>query len=159
MVTDLVHQLTQFNIYLLQTSIFPLHFLPLSNLLTALCYLNRGRAAKFASLNHINEKLFMKILNLYPLAVLLALFFSPSASTAAEWQIKQGPMMTKWAENIDPSNVMPEYPRPQMQRDEWMNLNGLWDLRKGTIDEPYSATFSYDKEILVPSPSSRPYRA
>lgn len=94
----------------------------------------------------------MKILNLYPLAVLLALFFSPSASTAAEWQIKQGPMMTKWAENIDPSNVMPEYPRPQMQRDEWMNLNGLWDLRKGTIDEPYSATFSYDKEILVPFP-------
>lgn len=71
---------------------------------------------------------------------------------ASNWSIKQGPMMTTWSESIDPTNVMPEYPRPQMQRGEWLNLNGLWELRKGIVGEPYSATFTYDKEILVPFP-------
>ena len=71
---------------------------------------------------------------------------------AADWQMKQAPMMTPWSETLDPTNVLPEYPRPQMQRGEWMNLNGIWDLRKGRKDEAYSATFSYDKKILVPFP-------
>ena len=71
---------------------------------------------------------------------------------AADWQMKQAPMMTPWSETLDPTNVLPEYPRPQMQRGEWMNLNGIWDLRKGVKDEAYSAAFSYDKKILVPFP-------
>ncbi len=84
--------------------------------------------------------------------LLLIVLAMPILSQAAEWQMKQGPMMTPWAENIDPNNVFPEYPRPQMERDNWMNLNGIWDLRKGTVDEAYSASFDYDKKILVPFP-------
>lgn len=94
----------------------------------------------------------MKKVRLTYLALLAALFISTHTAKADGWEAKQGPMMTPWAEHIDPANIMPEYPRPQMQRPEWMNLNGLWNLRKGIAGEPYSSTFEYDKEILVPFP-------
>lgn len=71
---------------------------------------------------------------------------------AQDWQVPKGTMMTPWGENIDPNNVLPEYPRPQMERKEWMNLNGIWDLRKGVRDENFSSDFTYDKKILVPFP-------
>jgi hypothetical protein len=35
--------------------------------------------------------------------------------------------MTRWAKEVSPSNALPEYPRPQMVRERWLNLNGLWD--------------------------------
>jgi beta-galactosidase/beta-glucuronidase len=36
-------------------------------------------------------------------------------------------LKTRWASEITPENVWPEYPRPQMVRDNWLNLNGLWE--------------------------------
>ncbi|MEZ0394943.1 MAG: sugar-binding domain-containing protein [Anaerolineales bacterium] len=39
-----------------------------------------------------------------------------------------GPLMTRWAAGVDPENVWPEYPRPQMTRPDWLNLNGLWNF-------------------------------
>ena len=35
--------------------------------------------------------------------------------------------MTRWAAEVNPTNALPEYPRPQLVRDDWLNLNGLWD--------------------------------
>ena len=55
--------------------------------------------------------------------------------------------MTQWAEQVSPENVLPEYPRPQMVRADWQNLNGLWDyaiVPYGEVPE------KYDGEILVP---------
>ena len=74
------------------------------------------------------------------------------SATATQWQMKQGPAMTRWSETIDPANVLPEYPRPQLEREAWVNLNGVWDLRKGTPGEAYDKAFAYDKAILVPFP-------
>lgn len=96
--------------------------------------------------NAMKQRFYLR--NLFAGAALLLAEFS----FAAEWQMKQGPMMTKWSETIDPNNVLPEYPRPQMVRPSWLNLNGVWDLRRGTADEAYSADFNYDKSILVPFP-------
>lgn len=42
-----------------------------------------------------------------------------------------GALMTRFARDVDPKNVLPEYPRPQMVRKEWKNLNGLWDHKAG----------------------------
>lgn len=58
--------------------------------------------------------------------------------------------MTRWAADVDPNNVLPEYPRPQMVRDEWLNLNGLWDyaLNRRINEQPTE----FDGEILVPFP-------
>ena len=36
-------------------------------------------------------------------------------------------MKTPWGEALDPSRVLPEYPRPQLRRDSYLNLNGPWE--------------------------------
>jgi beta-galactosidase/beta-glucuronidase len=56
--------------------------------------------------------------------------------------------MTPWGEALDPSRVWNEYPRPQMERDDWKNLNGLWDYAVRPRTAP--APTPYDGKILVP---------
>ena len=55
--------------------------------------------------------------------------------------------MSPWAEEVNPDNVLPEYPRPQMVRDQWMNLNGLWNY---AITQKDAQTFTSEGKILVP---------
>ena len=43
------------------------------------------------------------------------------------WQKVEGRIQTTWAEQVQSDIPWPEYPRPQMKRENWMNLNGLWD--------------------------------
>ena len=58
--------------------------------------------------------------------------------------------MTRWAADVNPTNAWPEYPRPQLVRRDWMNLNGLWDyaLTPETVTKPTPFT----GKILVPFP-------
>ena len=82
--------------------------------------------------------------------ILCTLLLGLSISIQAEWKPVGNKIKTIWAEKVDPTNVLPEYPRPQMERTKWMNLNGLWQYTitpKG-IDKPKQ----YDGEILVPFP-------
>jgi len=67
---------------------------------------------------------------------------------AAAWQPAQAPLMTQWAEDVTPNNVWPEYPRPHMVRQNWQNLNGLWDYAVVSQDAPKPD--SWDGKILVP---------
>ncbi|MEX2142719.1 MAG: sugar-binding domain-containing protein [Pirellulales bacterium] len=86
----------------------------------------------------------------------LALTFflcSSQLSFAADWQPKQAPLMTRWAKDVTPEKVHPEYPRPQMVRKDWQNLNGLWDYAirpkdPGAPGQPQD----WDGKILVPFP-------
>lgn len=64
-----------------------------------------------------------------------------------EWTPAGDHIMTVWGENLDPTNVLAEYPRPQMIRDQWMNLNGLWEYAITPID---AAPEKMDGHILVP---------
>jgi hypothetical protein len=59
-----------------------------------------------------------------------------------------GKIMTKWAEEVSPENVWQEYPRPQLVRDSWMNLNGLWDYALLAKSAPEPTKFQ--GKILVP---------
>ncbi len=59
--------------------------------------------------------------------LLAAAGLSAARLSAAEWQPAHGPLATRWAKDVSPTNALPEYPRPQMVRKEWQNLNGLWD--------------------------------
>lgn len=68
-------------------------------------------------------------------------------SLSAQWQPAGDKIKTKWASEIDVNNVLPEYPRPIMERGEWQNLNGLWEYAILPIGQNPS---SYDGEILVP---------
>jgi hypothetical protein len=91
----------------------------------------------------------MKKNRLFPLFILL--FFIQLSSFAQKWNMKHARIMTPWAEQIDPENVLGEYPRPQMVRSAWTNLNGVWDFTK--VDNmAYNPSQKYDKSILVPFP-------
>lgn len=43
-------------------------------------------------------------------------------------------LTTVWGDALDPSNVLPEYPRPRMQRDNYVMLNGVWDYAIVSVD-------------------------
>lgn len=67
----------------------------------------------------------------------------------AQWKPVPGKISTDWAAKVNPSNPLPEYPRPQLVRKSWINLNGLWQyaiLPKGSDQIPVS----YAGQILVP---------
>ena len=66
------------------------------------------------------------------------------------WQPAESPLMTRFAADVSPDNVHGEYPRPQMVRDEWINLNGLWDY--AIVPRDNERPDEFDGQILVPFP-------
>ncbi len=79
-------------------------------------------------------------------SVLLCLNVAPSR--AADWKPAQGPLATRWAKQVSPERVHPEYPRPQLVRERWTNLNGLWGYAIRPRGEGRPAEL--DGHILVP---------
>jgi hypothetical protein len=80
--------------------------------------------------------------------LLLGLAVAPVRS--ADWALVAGNIMTPWAAKVSPANALPEYPRPQMARPKWVNLNGLWDYAVCPAAAP--APDGFDGKILVPFP-------
>ena len=72
----------------------------------------------------------------------------PPVSTA--WEPKGNHIKTRWAADVDPDNVLPEYPRPLMQRNEWVNLNGLWDYAIAPATSGVTDAIFTGDRILVP---------
>jgi hypothetical protein len=66
------------------------------------------------------------------------------------WKPVASPMLTGFASKVSPENALPEYPRPQLVRANWLNLNGLWDCAITGKDDAQPARF--DGAILVPYP-------
>jgi hypothetical protein len=64
------------------------------------------------------------------------------------WKAAPGPLTTRWTKDVTPENAWPEYPRPQMVRKAWQNLNGLWDFAMTAKGDALPAAF--EKKILVP---------
>ena len=80
------------------------------------------------------------------LTMLLALALC--SSTFAQWKPAGDKIKTSWGEQLDPKNVLPEYPRPIMERSDWKNLNGLWKYAITKKGDPTPA--AYQGDILVP---------
>ncbi|HVU95512.1 MAG TPA: glycoside hydrolase family 2 TIM barrel-domain containing protein [Puia sp.] len=79
--------------------------------------------------------------------ILLAFFVQAQES----WHPAALTLPTRWSKEVGPANALPEYPRPQLVRPEWVNLNGLWDY--AITDSGKSAVgMKYDGKILVPYP-------
>lgn len=71
-----------------------------------------------------------------------------------EWVKQTAPVMTPWGEQLTENDVWKEYPRPSMKRQDWMNLNGVWQyFKRSSIKYDYeSSTRLFSKAILVPFP-------
>ena len=66
--------------------------------------------------------------------------------------MRQAPVMTPWAQLVDPTAPLPDYPRPQMVRGNWLNLNGIWEFQVGGVADPVPTHQTLSDEILVPFP-------
>ena len=66
----------------------------------------------------------------------------------AQWQPVGDRIKTEWATQINPDEVLPEYPRPIMERKDWKNLNGLW--KYAIIQKGERLPESFKEDILVP---------
>ena len=58
-------------------------------------------------------------------------------------------LMTPWAQKFNENNPLPEYPRPYLVRDSYINLNGIWDYEITTINEIPKV---FSGKIVVPFP-------
>jgi len=65
------------------------------------------------------------------------------------WKLADNPILTKWATDVDPLKPWLQYPRPDMVRNKWINLNGLWDY---AITPKDMKPEKWDGSILVPYP-------
>ena len=83
----------------------------------------------------MNSIRFLSGIRLGELFCICALGGSAQAQTA--WHAVDGPLMTRWAKEVSPTNARPEYPRPQLVREKWLNLNGLWEyaIQRTTVPD------------------------
>ena len=91
----------------------------------------------------MNKRLFLT-------AAICMILICVSGCRKQDWKPGEARLATPWMDKIDYERVLPEYPRPQMVREEWRNLNGLWDfaLLPGDEERPRR----YSDKILVPFP-------
>lgn len=68
---------------------------------------------------------------------------------SAEWNFKSNRIRTPWSDSINPENVWQSYPRPQLKRSEWKNLNGLWEYSVTNLEVKKNEV-KYESRILVP---------
>lgn len=69
-----------------------------------------------------------------------------------QWKIAGDKISSPWAEKVNPANTLPDYPRPQMVRKNWLNLNGLWDYALLPKAQADTKPLSFGGKLLVPFP-------
>ena len=77
----------------------------------------------------------MKLLHYVRAAVAISVVAGLDGAAATDWKPADGPLLTRWAKDVKPDKAWPEYPRPQMRRDAWLNLNGVWQFAFAKEDE------------------------
>ncbi|MEA5064134.1 MAG: glycoside hydrolase family 2 TIM barrel-domain containing protein [Petrimonas sp.] len=80
--------------------------------------------------------------------LIVFILLTATLSLSAQWKPAGDRLKTRWASQIDVNNVLPEYPRPIMERSQWQNLNGLWNYAILPVGKQTPTTF--DGKILVP---------
>ena len=85
-------------------------------------------------------------------ALLIAGVATPARAADPVWHPGIPPLATPWTDQVGPSNALPEYPRPQLTRPKWQNLNGVWEFAKATTGQAVPAGQSLAERVLVPYP-------
>lgn len=82
-----------------------------------------------------------------------SLVFGSACTVQAQnssWQIVGGKIKSPWADSVNPASVLPEYPRPHLQRNNWQNLNGLWQYAILPKAAGETIPTAFQGKILVP---------
>lgn len=77
------------------------------------------------------------------------------ANAVVMWHPKAALLPTPWTKLVRPGNALPDYPRPQMKRSNWLNINGVWGYMgrsAGTVLSAPPPADAYREQILVPYP-------
>ncbi|HYQ68716.1 AbfB domain-containing protein [Actinophytocola sp.] len=85
------------------------------------------------------------------IAASTVLVITPTAE-AATWQPKAPPLTTPWTSQVSPTNALPDYPRPQLVRTDWQNLNGVWEFTGASNINTPPVGQSLPEGVLVPYP-------
>lgn len=75
------------------------------------------------------------------------------AQNSTKYAVKEPPLTTDWTYKVG-TNPWPEYPRPQLERADWQNLNGIWTYQNASSSNPTdSPPFGQilANEVLIPS--------
>lgn len=75
-------------------------------------------------------------------------------SQAQQWAPRPASLQTRWYKSVTPENAWKSYPRPQMIRNKWLSLNGLWSYC--ITDSSARSPQPFDSSILVPYPIESP---
>lgn len=68
------------------------------------------------------------------------------------WKRLSPPLTTPWTGDVSPANAHPEYPRPQLTRPRWVNLNGVWQFAAAAAADAPPVGRNLEERILVPYP-------
>ncbi|GAB4032843.1 glycoside hydrolase family 2 protein [Spirosoma jeollabukense] len=90
----------------------------------------------------------MRFNQFFTLGLALASTGFASAQAPPTPQLQPAPIMSRWEKQVTADNAWREYPRPQLVRKQWQNLNGMWEyaITAKTAPQPTK----YDGQILVP---------
>jgi hypothetical protein len=69
---------------------------------------------------------------------------------SGSWKLAGNHIVTRWAKDVNAAAPLPDYPRPQLVRNEWASLNGLWDYAITPMSDPQPSTWA--GKLLVPFP-------
>ncbi len=86
---------------------------------------------------------------LFSIALLALISVSCTRKNEINWKPAENPILTKWTSDVDPLKPWLQYPRPDMVRNAWMNLNGLWNY---AITPKDTKPEKWEGSILVPYP-------
>ncbi|MDP9795058.1 hypothetical protein J2S43_003570 [Catenuloplanes nepalensis] len=86
-------------------------------------------------------------------AALVVVTGSPAvAAPPPRWQPGTPPIATPWTDDVGPHNALPDYPRPQLTRERWQSLNGVWEFAGATAGQAPPLGTPLAERVLVPYP-------
>ncbi|MFI5846044.1 LamG-like jellyroll fold domain-containing protein [Catenuloplanes sp. NPDC051500] len=87
------------------------------------------------------------------LAAIVVVAGTPAAASAApRWEPGTPPIATPWTDEVGPRNALPDYPRPQLTRERWQSLNGVWEFAGAAAGQAPPIGTTLGERVLVPYP-------
>ncbi|GAC1644591.1 MAG: hypothetical protein NVS4B8_15390 [Herpetosiphon sp.] len=92
------------------------------------------------------------IMAILTLSLVVLISCARSSNPTTPWQPKASPLSTQWSAAVTATNALPDYPRPQMVRADWQNLNGVWQFSAAQDGQKPPFNQNLPEGVLVPFP-------